>query len=458
MSSSPLAVQVRQAGKSYLLYQRPVDRLKQFILPRLQRCVGLAPRNYFQEVSALVEVSLELRKGETVGVIGRNGSGKSTLLQLICGTLHPTRGSVETHGRVAALLELGTGFNPEFSGRDNVFLNASVLGLSPAQTVARFSAIERFADIGEFIDRPIKTYSSGMLVRLAFAVVAHVDADILVIDEALAVGDAFFTRKCMRFLREFMKTGTVLFVSHDISSVKALCNRVLWIDKGQVVSEGPTREVCTAYLQAQFEHEQGPTIRPAPTRVAPAPAPARDQRERFLNASNLRNDLRVFAFDPEGPSLGRGGARVAQVALTDESGASLLWVVGGEPVCLVVHVECFTELAAPIIGFMVKDRLGQPLFGDNTFLSFADAPVACEPGDWLVARFGFDMPRLPVGDYSVLVAIADGIQTDNIQHHWIHDALRFRSESSSVATGMVGIAVNTIGLERTAIKRAIAEG
>ena len=184
-------------------------------------------------------------------------SGKSTLLQMICGTLNPTSGSIQTNGRIAALLELGSGFNPEFTGRENVYMNASVLGLSNEEIDARFDDIVAFADIGDFIEQPVKTYSSGMMVRLAFAVIAHVDADILVIDEALAVGDAFFTQKCMRFLRNFMKTGTVLFVSHDTGSIKSLCNYALWLEKGQVLQEGTPKEVCELYLEAFYEAQQG---------------------------------------------------------------------------------------------------------------------------------------------------------------------------------------------------------
>ena len=180
---------------------------------------------------ALRDISFDVSRGETVGIIGRNGSGKSTLLQIIAGTLSPSEGQVSVRGRVAALLELGAGFNPDYTGRENAYLNAQLLGLSKSQVDERFEDIAAFADIGEFIDQPVKVYSSGMYVRLAFAVVAHVDADVLIIDEALAVGDAFFTQKCMRFLRSFMSRGTVLFVSHDTGSVRNLCNRAIWLEK-----------------------------------------------------------------------------------------------------------------------------------------------------------------------------------------------------------------------------------
>jgi lipopolysaccharide transport system ATP-binding protein len=212
MSSSDIAIRVQGLSKRYEIYTKPSDRLKQFVLPLLQRLTGKASKQYFREFWALKDVSFEVRKGQTVGIIGRNGSGKSTLLQMICGTITPTTGSIQTNGRVAALLELGSGFNPEFTGRENIYMNASVLGLNSSEIDIRFNDIVDFADIGDFVEQPVKTYSSGMMVRLAFAVIAHVDADILVVDEALSVGDAFFAQKCMRFLRKFMETGTVLFV------------------------------------------------------------------------------------------------------------------------------------------------------------------------------------------------------------------------------------------------------
>ena len=232
------------------------------IMPRLQRLFGKDSKTIFSRVLGAQNVSFEVKKGETVGIIGRNGSGKSTLLQMICGTLNPTSGSIQTNGRIAALLELGSGFNPEFTGRENVYMNASVLGLSKEEIDARFDDIAAFADIGDFIEQPVKTYSSGMMVRLAFAVIAHVDADILVIDEALSVGDAFFTQKCMRFLRNFMETGTVLFVSHDTGSIKNLCNYAVWLEKGQVMQEGLPKEVCELYLEAFYEAQQGKAARP----------------------------------------------------------------------------------------------------------------------------------------------------------------------------------------------------
>ena len=202
--SSEIAIKVENLSKCYHIYDQPRDRLKQMILPRLQRAAGAASKQYFREFWALKDVSFEVKKGETVGIIGRNGSGKSTLLQMICGTLNPTSGSVQTHGRIAALLELGAGFNPEFTGRENVYLNAAVLGLGYEEIEARFDQIAAFADIGDFIEQPVKTYSSGMMVRLAFAVAIHADPEILIVDEALSVGDAYFQAKCAHRIRSII--------------------------------------------------------------------------------------------------------------------------------------------------------------------------------------------------------------------------------------------------------------
>lgn len=447
--SDDIAIKVEGLSKCYHIYDTPRDRLKQFVMPRLQRLIGKQPKQYFREFWALRDVSFEVKKGETVGIIGRNGSGKSTLLQIICGTLSPTGGSVETRGRIAALLELGSGFNPEFTGRENVYMNASVLGLSSEEIDARFNDIVAFADIGDFIEQPVKTYSSGMMVRLAFAVIAHVDADILVVDEALAVGDAFFTQKCMRFLRGFMKKGTVLFVSHDTGSIRNLCNYAVWLEKGQVIQEGAPKEVCELYLEAFYEAQQGKssTTMLKALKKPDNSLPIKDQRLEFINASNLRNDLQIFEFDPDAPSFGKGGAQIHHVHLLDENEHPLAWIVGGEKVTLRVTVHTYKDLDSPIVGFFVKDRLGQALFGDNTFLTYREQPILCKEGKEVQADFVFYMPLLPAGEYSIAIAIANGTQEIHEQHQWIHDAVLFKSESSSVASGLIGIPMLEVKLQ-----------
>ena len=328
-------------------------------------------------------------------------------------------------------------------------MNAAVLGLKREEVDERFNDIATFADIGDFIEQPVKTYSSGMMVRLAFAVIAHVDADILVIDEALAVGDAFFTQKCMRFLRKFMKTGTILFVSHDLNSIKNLCNYAIWLERGKVLHEGVPKKVCELYLEAFYEEQQGKSSTTM-FRTIKKPvelAAVKDKRLDLINTSNLRNDLKVFNFDPDGASFGKGGAQIYLVQLLDDNMQPLAWIVGGEKITLRIYARAHQDIDAPIIGFFVKDRLGQILFSDNTFLSYIDQPVHCLKGSELQADFVFYMPLLPAGDYSITAAIADGIQVEHVQHHWIHDVVFFRSESSSVATGLVGIPMLDVKLQ-----------
>ena len=435
--SSDVAIEVSNVGKTFRLYKRPQDRLLQYFF---------RGRKYFREFHALSDISFTVNRGETVGIIGRNGSGKSTLLQLVCGTLTPTLGQVTVHGRIAALLELGAGFNPEFTGRENVYLNAAILGLSRQQIDERLEDIFAFAEIGDFVDQPVKTYSSGMYVRLAFAVIAHVDADILMIDEALAVGDALFTQKCMRFLRRFRETGTILFVSHDSSAVTNLCQRAIWLREGHVVEQGAAKEVCESYLASLFESTNKQGSAEKGQAVLAEPEDWVDQRRDFINNSNLRNDLEIFRFDPDKAGFGQGHATISDVYLSDTKNRHMAWVVGGEVTQLSMRITAHQDLDRPIAGFYVKDRLGQTLFGDNTYLSYADQPVPLQAGQTLVATFRFPMPLLPVGDYSIAVAVANGTQAEHVQHHWIHDAVLFRSHCTATATGLVGIPMLDIDL------------
>ncbi len=407
---------------------------------------------YFREFWALKDVSFEIKKGETVGIIGRNGSGKSTLLQMICGTLNPTSGSIQTNGRIAALLELGSGFNPEFTGRENVYMNAAVLGLSREEVDGRFNDIADFADIGDYIDQPVKTYSSGMMVRLAFAVIAHVDAEILVVDEALAVGDAFFTQKCMRFLRNFMKTGTVLFVSHDTGAVVNLCSRALLLNRGLLVETGTPKEVTESYLATLYEANQEVAgVLTEETRVSASQSEFqceyRDMREALINASTLRNDIEVFQFKPDQSGFGTGDAQITSVQLLAPSGAPLSWIVGGEDVILDIRCLAHKAILRPIVGFQFKDRLGQVVFCDNTYLTFLDNPISIRAGATLVTRFEFRLPVLPTGDYTISPAIAKGTQDDHTQLHWLHDALVLKVHASSIVMGLVGLSIKQITME-----------
>lgn len=251
-----IAIRVENLSKCYQIYDTPRDRLKQFILPRLHHLTGQTPRQYFREFWALKDISFEVKKGETIGIIGRNGSGKSTLLQLICGTVMPTTGSISTRGRVAALLELGAGFNTEFTGRENVLLNAAILGFPREVMEKRMMEVLAFSELGDFLEQPVKTYSSGMYARLAFSIAIHIDPEILIIDEALAVGDARFVAKCMRRIKEIQERGaTILFVSHDVSSVRTLCQRAIWLDNGRIVEDGDVFPVTGKYTEFMFRDD-----------------------------------------------------------------------------------------------------------------------------------------------------------------------------------------------------------
>jgi lipopolysaccharide transport system ATP-binding protein len=435
------AIEVEALSKCYQIYDKPSDRLKQMLVR--------GRKQYYKEFWALKDVSFKIKKGETVGIIGRNGSGKSTLLQMICGTLNPTGGEIKVNGRVAALLELGAGFNPEFSGVENVYMAASLYGLSKGEVDQRFDSIADFAEIGDHIHQPVKTYSSGMYVRLAFAVIAHVDADVLVVDEALAVGDAFFTQKCMRFLRDFMKNGTVLFVSHDTASVKNLCNYAIWLEKGEMQQEGSPKEICEMYLEAFYESIQGKSsvLRVKAIKPSENKKILKDGRLKYINSSNLRNDIEIFKFDPDAYSFGKGGAEIIDVQLLSEEGNCLAWIVGGEYVRLRVLVNIDKIINSPIVGFFIKDKLGQTLFGDNTYLTYENNPLRFDESKKLQADFCFLMPILPAGNYSITVAMATGTQEIHEQLHWIHDAVIFKSESSSVSTGLIGIPMQEINIE-----------
>ncbi|WP_028489263.1 ABC transporter ATP-binding protein [Thiothrix lacustris] len=438
--SSDSAITVTNVGKNYHIYEKPHHRLWQ-MFPKNQR-------TWYRDFWALQDVSFQIKKGETVGIIGRNGSGKSTLLQMICGTLTPSTGTIDVNGRVAALLELGAGFNPEFSGRENVYMAASLYGLSHEDVDGKMQDIIAFSDIADFMDQPVKTYSSGMYVRLAFAVIAHVDADILVIDEALAVGDIFFTQKCMRFLRDFKRNGTILFVTHDTNSVISLCDRAIWLDKSKMKKFDAVKIVCESYLEELYASNSSKitTESSASSRAFVAMESFRDVRQDIINQSFFRNDLEVFRFSDAGEDFGTGLVQLKDAYFTCLNQKAVSWFIGGEVVDLHIVAHSKIKLFSPIVGFLVKNKLGQNLFGDNTFLSYINQRLVVEEGEYFSAAFQFRMPLMPSGDYTVGIAIADGTQESHVVHHWIHDAIVFKSHSDSVSTGLVGIPMLKIEL------------
>ncbi len=447
--SSEIAIKVENLSKCYQIYDQPRDRLKQFLLPRLRRLVGLSPKQHYQEFWALKDVSFEVKKGETVGIIGRNGSGKSTLLQMICGTLTPTSGSVTTHGRIAALLELGSGFNPDFTGRENVYLNGSVLGLTKDKIDARFEDIAAFADIGRHIDQPVKTYSSGMYVRLAFAVIAHVDADILIIDEALAVGDAFFQQKCMRFLRAFQeKQGTVLFVSHDTGSVLSLCDKaVLLMPNASAMHLGDAETICKLYLEHLYadpirQIELGTTtatVGSANSEEIRATGDAGRSQRFYDGEMKVETIYAVSAFRPEAESFGNGGASIIDSGFLGKQENVVTTVKGDQSVRFFIRVLSHKRIQRPAFGFMIKNSLGEYVYAEGTDMHFRHYELELAEGDVATAIFEFTVPHLIRGRYFVNVAFAEGLGDEHIQHCWMHDAIQVDVISSRLVHGYCGM-------------------
>ncbi|MDQ2104726.1 ABC transporter ATP-binding protein [Azospirillum isscasi] len=483
MPDAPAAeasISVQDVSKAYFVYADPMDRLRQALVPRLKRLArplaralgrGAEDHRYYTEFWALRKLGFEVGCGETIGVIGRNGSGKSTLLQILCGTLTPTTGNVTVRGRVAALLELGSGFNPEYTGRENVFLNASVLGLTREETEARLEDIIAFADIGDFIDQPVKTYSSGMAVRLAFAVVAHVDADVLIVDEALAVGDAYFQQKCFRWLRQFREQGTVLFCSHDLGTVMSICQRAIWLDRGHVRMEGPAKDVCeayTAFIQAQAmglpetvvriakprtgskaaSEEAAASAEAAKEEAAPA-APAEAAPRKLPPPPEAARPV-IFDMLDESSSYGSGDAEIVKAWMTAADDSPLTWITGEEDVAVHALIRIKKDMDSPIVGFHVKDRLGQPLLGDNTFATGTPFPAPLKAGQDVTVRFAFTLPWLATGRYAVTVAIASGTLDNHVQHHWLHDAFMFDVHSPHRNGVMVAVPMGSVTVERVA--------
>lgn len=429
--SSDAVIEVRGLSKAYQIYASPRDMLRQLFARR--------GRKHYTEHVALQGLTFSVARGETLGVIGRNGAGKSTLLQMICGTLAPSAGSIQVRGRVAALLELGAGFNPEFTGRENISVAATLYGLTREQVEARMDRILAFAEIGAFVDQPVKTYSSGMFVRLAFAVIAHVDADVLVIDEALAVGDIYFQQKCMRFLRRFQEGGgTMLFVSHDTAAVMNLCRTALWLRQGATGDFvlGPAEAVCKAYLQDFYARQQVSFAADRTAVAAAAPATSVTEWPADLFPDNL---LEVSPYNHAAESFGAGGGRFTGAAFIDEEGRPLVTLRGEQPVILRLTARMEKTIEAPAFGVTVKDRLGQFIYSESTDGAFRSSAPVFAPGDLITVDFRFHMPVLLQGHYSIDIAFAEGLGHEHTQHHWVHDALVLTSLRGRLVQGIAGL-------------------
>ncbi|MBI3683148.1 MAG: ABC transporter ATP-binding protein [Acidobacteria bacterium] len=394
-------VEFLEVSKSYPIYDSPGDRLKELASFSRLHC--------HRDFWALRDVSFQIQRGETFCIIGENGSGKSTLLQIVAGILHPTAGTVKVGGRVAALLELGSGFNPEFTGRDNVYLNAAILGLSSGEIDRRYKDIESFAEIGDFIHQPVKTYSSGMVVRLAFSVAIHVDPQILLVDEALAVGDMYFRQRCMRKVHDLRSNGvTILFVSHAIGDVKAIGDRTLWLDSGRVRELGPNDNVVGKYLAAMVQKDSAYLeLKKGTFREQTATTKAPEIVDTIPNIDHRYGD---------------GRAEVLGIAILDPFGMPLHLLEPCSEIVVRISVRAKDYLALPIVGFMFRNHLGIDFSGTNTSREgFRLPPMA--PGDVYTVDFHFPLPALYAGFFSFSPAIADGTLIHYKHCDWIDNAI-----------------------------------
>ncbi|MFY9724957.1 MAG: ABC transporter ATP-binding protein [Bryobacteraceae bacterium] len=386
-------VLVQNVSKLYRLYRRPADRLRE-LLP------GTAPAH--RDFWALRDISFEVGRGETLGLVGPNGCGKSTLLQLVSGILQPTTGRVVTRGRIAALLELGAGFNPEFSGRENVYLNGEIMGLSRAEIDRAMPSIEAFAEIGEFLERPVKEYSSGMYVRLAFSTAIHVDPEILIVDEALAVGDAVFANRCVRKFQELRERKvTVLFVSHDLGLVKQLSDRAMLLLGGRIEAAGAPNDVINRYIGLVLE-KQAPQTR----------------QER------LRSSFRH----------GDGTSEIVGIQMLNAHGEETASIASGEPVTVRVQARFHRAVSDPMVGILVRTRIGMDVYGTNTRIEHTDLGNF-EAGQLLEVDFGLECWLTPQ-QYTLTAATQNA---DGSSHDWLDDAIAFEVVDQRVAAGVANL-------------------
>ncbi|RMQ49077.1 O-antigen ABC transporter, ATP-binding protein [Pseudomonas cichorii] len=441
MSSDEIAISVRDVSKCFYSYERPVDRLLHSIVPRVQSLLGRPARTYGREFWALRNIDFEVAKGETVAVVGRNGSGKSTLLQIICGTLIPTGGAVETQGRVAALLELGSGFNPEFTGRENVYLNASVLGLAREEVEQRFSAIADFADIGEFMDQQVKTYSSGMAVRLAFAVQAQVDPQVLIVDEALSVGDAKFQAKCFERLRQLKQNGTsILLVTHASEQVVTHCNRAILLDRGHVEMIGASRPVINRYMDLLFGRDR--RIEPLPNATLPGKTPV-DKREPHAPTLSFDHDAYSsrMGFNRHEYRWGDGAASLLDFHLAANGNEFPASIGPGEEVVLHLAIRFNRTISHPVLGFTIKTKEGVTVYGTNSYLlGCASSQDLYSAGSHLKTRMKF-INRLASGDYFISIGVASREGEDIIPHDRRYDSIHFVVAPTTTLFGLVDLAI-----------------
>ena len=414
-------INVEHLDKMYKLYDRQRDRMKD--------ALGLSgKKRLYKEHYALRDVSMQVHKGETVGIIGTNGSGKSTILKIITGVLSPTSGSVSINGRISALLELGAGFNMEFTGIENVYLNGTMNGFSEVEIDEKLSDILDFADIGEFVNQKVKTYSSGMFVRLAFALAINIDPEILVVDEALSVGDVFFQNKCYHKFEEFKKDGkTILFVSHDLSSISKYCDRVILLDHGSKMAEGKPKEIIDMYKKVLVNQ----------TSSAMSGSEKVDKDGRLIGSlnRNIKEGLwkSYMTLNPANDTYGSGLAEIVDFCLIDNSGNISNTVIKGDSFSVRVKTGFHADISEPIIAVSIKNRMGVEITGTNTMFEKLTTGE-CRDGDEIVATFTQKM-MLQGGDYLISLGLVGYREGDFTVYHRLYDIFNVQVISSKDTVG-----------------------
>jgi len=425
MSSEDSAIRLERVSKAYKLYDRPVDRLKEALFRGRAR--------YHRDFWALRDVDLSVRRGSTLAVVGVNGSGKSTLLQLIAGILQPTDGRVYVEGRVAALLELGAGFNPELTGRENAYINGAILGIGHDEMKDRMEAILHFADIGDFIDQPVKTYSSGMYVRLAFAVAINVDPQILLIDEALSVGDMYFQHRCLTKINQLQSQGkTIVFVSHDLGFVATLASQAAWVHEGRLMECGLPESIITKYM-AMVNSRELRERRSEESTAAPA---RRESAEETAGESvSSRPETVIPNVDVR---YGNRKAEVIGVGIYDDQGQRLSSAEAGQSIVFRVSALFHAEVKLPIVGILIKNRMGLYLTGTNTLMEGCQIPAQAK-GDICTTEFRIVLPVLAPGNYSFVPAISEGTLEDYAVCDWIENAYVLEIVSPTLVHGLLRV-------------------
>lgn len=445
MNQNENAIEVRGVSKFYNLYERPQDRVKELF--------SLTKKKYHTLYKALDQVSFTVKKGETLGIIGRNGAGKSTLLKLITGVITPSEGSIETHGEISALLELGTGFNPEYTGYENIFLNGSMRGFSDEEMQEKVKEIVDFADIGEYMGQPVKTYSSGMFARLAFAVMISFKPEILIVDEALSVGDIFFQQKCNTFMKEEMRGVTKLLVTHDMNSIANMADRVILIDRGKIIREGKPLEVIEDYLKllhtSVFQSEAA-AAKDEDARLETAErSEAAEQKAVAAEAAEREKEKAEIGW-VDSPKESIGGA---QDILIDRcrmliNGEAVDVVKPGDAVRIELLLHSKKDADNIIIGYTFKDKYGNSIFAQST-LGEGIMIEGVKQGEVRKASLSFHWPEVKEGDYFLTLGLGEGY--DQMVHTvqcWVHSVLHVQAIALKPMHGVINHVIEEFKIER----------